>query len=106
MNGYSLIVSAARGPVKRRNLAAGPSNGIADPDHLNAYRPAATSLVWVGVFRALGHRYDVDRLTHCLVAAVSIALVYAIGRRIFSETLGLWSTAIFAFWPRNLMYSI
>src|SRR5262249_12601708 len=106
MNGYSLIVSAARAPVKRRNPAAGPRNGIPHLDHLTTYRPPATALVWAGLFPVLGHRYDVIRLTHCLMAAVSIALVYAIGRRIFSETLGLWSPAIFTLWPMSLMYSI
>src|SRR5262249_26339392 len=75
MNGYSLIVSADRAPVKRRNPAAGPSNGIPHPDHLTTYRPPGASLVWAGLFRVLGHRYEVIRLTHCLMAAISSALV-------------------------------
>src|SRR4051794_18541619 len=57
----------------------GMSPGVADQDHLTAYRLPGTSLAWAGLFATFGHRYDVIRLAHCLAGAASILLVYSIG---------------------------
>ena len=58
----------------------GPSPGFGR-DNLTAYRVPGTSLVWAGLYRIFGHRYDVIRLLHCLVGALTVLIIYDIGRR-------------------------
>src|SRR5262249_7514437 len=52
-----------------------------------------------GLYRVFGHRYDIVRVSHCLVATATILLVYWIGRRCFDKTVGLLAAAGYTFWP-------
>jgi 4-amino-4-deoxy-L-arabinose transferase-like glycosyltransferase len=83
----------------------GISPDVSDTDHLTAYRPPGTSLAWAGLYRVFGHRYAVVRIAHCLAGAATIALVYAIGRRLFGERVGFWAAAAYAIYPTALLYS-
>jgi 4-amino-4-deoxy-L-arabinose transferase-like glycosyltransferase len=83
----------------------GMSPDVTDKDHLTAYRPPGTSLVWAGLYGVFGHRPGVVRVAHCLVGAATIALVYLIGRQAFGQVVGLLAAAGFAVWPISLFFS-
>lgn len=83
----------------------GMSPDVADQNHLTAYRPPGTSLVWAGLYRIFGHRYSVVRIANCLAGATSILLIYAIGRRCFGEAVGLVAAATYAVYPSALFFS-
>jgi 4-amino-4-deoxy-L-arabinose transferase-like glycosyltransferase len=83
----------------------GMSPDVADQDHLTAYRPPGTSLVWAGLYRVFGHRYDVVRIANCLAGAAAVWLTYAIGRRCFGEAVGLAAAAAYAFYPIALFFA-
>jgi 4-amino-4-deoxy-L-arabinose transferase-like glycosyltransferase len=83
----------------------GMSVDVTDRDHLTAYRPPGPSLVWAGLYVVFGHRYDVVRLTHCLLGAATVAVVYGIGRRCFSQSVGLLAAAAYAVYPTALLYA-
>jgi 4-amino-4-deoxy-L-arabinose transferase-like glycosyltransferase len=83
----------------------GMSPDVADRDHLTAYRPPGTSLIWGGLFSAFGHRYDVVRIFNCAAGAATIWLVYGVGIRSFGPTAGLLGAGIYAVWPISLLYS-
>ena len=81
----------------------GMSPDVADQDHLTAYRPPGISIVWAGLYWVFGHRYDVVRITHCLIASATILLVYSIGRRCFNDTVGLLAAAGYAVYPSAIL---
>ncbi|NQU10574.1 glycosyltransferase family 39 protein [bacterium] len=83
----------------------GMSPDVTDQDHLTAYRPPGTSVVWAGLYRLFGHRYHVIRLAHCVVGALTILVVYGIGRRTFGDTVGLLASGLYTFWPAAILYS-
>lgn len=83
----------------------GMSPDVTDQDHLTAYRPPGPSLVWAGLYVVFGHRYDVVRVSNCLVNSATILLVYLIGRRCFGGTVGLLAAAAYTVWPIALFYS-
>ncbi len=58
MDTYAWNVAQGRG-------YRGLSPDVTDQDHLTADRPPGTSLVWAGVYKLAGHRYDAVRLLHC-----------------------------------------
>jgi hypothetical protein len=74
-------------------------------EHSTAYRVPGTPLLWAFLYRIVGHRYDVIRLTHCILGAASVALVYAIGRACFDRRVGLLAAGIWTLWPQSLFYS-
>lgn len=84
----------------------GLSPNVTDQNHLTAYRPPGVSAVWAGLYVVLGHRYDAVRITHCLVGALTILVVYAIGKRVFDQNVGLIAAGVFAVWPQSLLYSV
>src|SRR5215211_8000559 len=83
----------------------GMSPDVADRDHLTAYRPPGTSLIWAGLFSVFGHRYDVVRIFNCAAGAATIWLVYSVGIRSFGPTAGVLGAGIYAVWPVSLLYS-
>ncbi|HZW30476.1 MAG TPA: glycosyltransferase family 39 protein [Isosphaeraceae bacterium] len=83
----------------------GMSPDVTDRDHLTAYHPPGTSLVWAGLYGVVGHRHDAVRVLHGLVGAATIALVYLIGCQTFGRPVGLLAAAGFAVWPFSLFYS-
>lgn len=83
----------------------GPSPDVADQNHLTAYRPPLPSLLLAGVYAVVGHRYDAVRLVHCLLGAVSIVLVYRIGRRAYGDSVGLRAAAGYALYPLAILQS-
>jgi 4-amino-4-deoxy-L-arabinose transferase-like glycosyltransferase len=82
----------------------GPSPGFGR-DNLTAYRVPGTSLIWAGIYKVVGRRYDVIRLFQCLVGALTVLIIYDIGRRAFSERIGLFASAIYSLWPTAIFYS-
>lgn len=84
----------------------GMSPDVADPNHLTAYRPPGTSVVWAGLYALFGHRYDVVRLSNCLWGAISVWLVFEIGRLCYGNRLGLLAAAICVFFPTGLIFTI
>jgi 4-amino-4-deoxy-L-arabinose transferase-like glycosyltransferase len=74
-------------------------------EHPTAYRAPGTSTFWVGLYVLSGHRYDVLRFAQCVLGALSILFVYAIGRRCFDENVALLAATIYTFWPTSLLYS-
>jgi 4-amino-4-deoxy-L-arabinose transferase-like glycosyltransferase len=74
-------------------------------DHPTAYRAPGTSVFWAGLYRLFGHRYDVIRIAQCILGALTILLIYEIGRHSFDESVALLAAAIFALWPTALLYS-
>jgi 4-amino-4-deoxy-L-arabinose transferase-like glycosyltransferase len=84
----------------------GMSPDVADRDHLTAYRPPGTSLIWAGLFAVFGHRYDVVRISNCLAGAGAVYLVFEIGRRCFSDRVGLFSAAAYAVFPTAVIFTV
>lgn len=83
----------------------GISPDVTDRDHLTAYRVPGTSLVWAGLYRVFGHRYDVVRITHCLIGAGTILLVYGVGRMCFDESAARVATVAYAVYPTAMLHS-
>jgi 4-amino-4-deoxy-L-arabinose transferase-like glycosyltransferase len=83
----------------------GMSPDVQDQDHLTAYRTPGTSLLWAGLFKLFGHRFDVVRLAHCLLGAASCLLVFAVAEKWFGRRVAWWSAAIWAVYPTSLMFS-
>jgi 4-amino-4-deoxy-L-arabinose transferase-like glycosyltransferase len=83
----------------------GMSPDVSDRDHLTAYRPPGTSLIWAGLYKVFGRRYDVIRTFNCAVGAATVWFVYAIGSRCFGPIVGLLGAGIYAAWPIALLYS-
>ena len=53
----------------------GLSPDVLDQNHLTAYRPPGTSVVWAGVYTLFGHSYAAVRVLHCVVGALTVLLV-------------------------------
>jgi 4-amino-4-deoxy-L-arabinose transferase-like glycosyltransferase len=83
----------------------GPSADVKDPDHLTAFRPPGTSIVWAGVYKVFGHRYGAIRILNCTLGAISIFAVYTIGARCYGRKIGLLAAAGYAVWPTAILYS-
>ncbi|MGQ0634381.1 MAG: ArnT family glycosyltransferase [Planctomycetaceae bacterium] len=83
----------------------GMSPDVADRDHLTAYRPPGTSLVWAGFYSVFGHRYDVIRILHCVAGALSVWVLFRIGLLCFSERISLLAAAVYAVFPTALLSS-
>ena len=83
----------------------GNSPDVSEPDHLTAYRMPGTSLLWAGLYRLAGHRYDVVRIVGCVLGSLTILLVFGIGRRAFSDRVGWLAAAGYTIWPTSLLYS-
>jgi 4-amino-4-deoxy-L-arabinose transferase-like glycosyltransferase len=89
---------------------SGISPDVIKPDgqlleHPTAYRAPGTSVLWAGLYSIFGHRYSVVRISQCVLGALTILLIYGIGRKCFGETVALLAAAIYAVWPAALLYS-
>jgi hypothetical protein len=82
----------------------GPSPGFGR-DNLTAYRVPGASLIWAGLYKVFGHRYGVVRFFQCLVGGLTVLIIYDIGKRAFSERIGLVASAIYSVWPMAIFYS-
>jgi 4-amino-4-deoxy-L-arabinose transferase-like glycosyltransferase len=74
-------------------------------DHPTAYRAPGTSVFWAGLYRLFGHNYAVVRFAQCSLGALTILLIYEIGRRCFDEAVALLAAVLYALWPTALFYS-
>jgi 4-amino-4-deoxy-L-arabinose transferase-like glycosyltransferase len=89
---------------------SGVSPDVNQPDgraleHSTAYRVPGTSVFWAGLYEVFGHRYNVVRISQCLLDTLTILLLYGIGRKCFSDTVALLSAALYAVWPMAFQYS-
>ena len=97
------------------NLAQGRGYSGISPDvngpdgqplvHPTAYRSPGTSALWAGLYLSFGHRYSVVLISQCVLDTLTILLIFAIGRKCFSDKVALMAAAIYAVWPTALMYS-
>jgi 4-amino-4-deoxy-L-arabinose transferase-like glycosyltransferase len=89
------------------NLARGRGyRGISwgqQQEHVTAYRPPVTPVTWAILFTVFGHRFDVIRLVDILYGTASLVLIFLIGRRMFSERVGLMAAAALAIWPAAIV---
>lgn len=83
----------------------GPSPDVADPNHVTAYRTPGVSLTWAALYRVFGHRYDVVRLFHCALGALSLLFVFAIARQCFNLRVAWIATLVWSIYPTSLLYS-
>jgi 4-amino-4-deoxy-L-arabinose transferase-like glycosyltransferase len=60
---------------------------------------------WAGLYEVFGHRYNVVRISQCLLDTLTILLLYGIGRKCFSDTVAILSAALYAVWPMAFQYS-
>lgn len=81
----------------------GISADVTDPNHLTAYRPPVPSMVWAALYFIFGHHVGIVRVAHCLIGAATILLVYEIGRRCYSDSVGLLAAALFTIYPYSLL---
>jgi 4-amino-4-deoxy-L-arabinose transferase-like glycosyltransferase len=84
----------------------GMSPDVSDQNHLTAYRPPLTSIVWSGLYKVFGHRYDVVRLMNSVLGALSCVLLFYIGNLAFNRTVGWYSAVIWAIFPSSIYFSI
>lgn len=83
----------------------GTSTDVSDTDHVTAYRPPGTSLVWAGLFRVFGHRYEVVRVLNCVLGAATGLFVLSIGRGCFDDRTGWLAACAWSIFPTSLLYS-
>lgn len=83
----------------------GMSPDVSDQDHLTAYRPPGTSLLWGTLYSIFGHRYDVVRVVNCLLGALSSVLLLQLGRLSFGERIGWGAAIVWAGFPTSLFFS-
>ena len=92
----------------------GISPGVRDKDHLTAYRPPGTSVVWAGIYRVIAptplseHRHAVVRILHCVIGALTTLLVYFVGEACFGRSVPsvpLLAASLYTVWPASLVYS-
>jgi 4-amino-4-deoxy-L-arabinose transferase-like glycosyltransferase len=62
-----------------------------------------TPVTWAILFTVFGHRFDVIRLVDILYGTASLVLIFLIGRRMFSERVGLMAATALAVWPAALV---
>jgi 4-amino-4-deoxy-L-arabinose transferase-like glycosyltransferase len=84
----------------------GLSPDVDDKNHLTAYRVPGTSAAWAALYLIFGHRYDVVRVFHCVVSALTILLVFGIGRRAFDAPVAWLASATFTVYPVALLFSV
>jgi 4-amino-4-deoxy-L-arabinose transferase-like glycosyltransferase len=74
-------------------------------DHPTAYRAPGTSVFWAGLYWSFGHRCSAVRIAQCVLDALTVLLIYGIGRICFSDAVALLAAAVYAIWPTALLYS-
>jgi 4-amino-4-deoxy-L-arabinose transferase-like glycosyltransferase len=83
----------------------GVSPDVSDHDHLTAYRPPGTSLVWAGLYVVFGHRYAVVRVLNCVLGGVSVLLLLHIGFVSFRKEVAWAAAVVWAVFPTSVFYS-
>ena len=84
----------------------GPSVDVSDQDHLTAYRPPTTPLVYAGLYWLFGHRYTPLYIFNALLGAATIWLVYDIALRSFDRRAARWAAVLYAFYPLTIFYTL
>jgi 4-amino-4-deoxy-L-arabinose transferase-like glycosyltransferase len=83
----------------------GPSPDVSDADRPTAYRAPGTSLLWAAFYGVFGHSYALIRIVHCVLGALTVVILLAIGSLAFGRTVGLVAALVYALWPTALLYS-
>jgi 4-amino-4-deoxy-L-arabinose transferase-like glycosyltransferase len=94
-----------------RNIAEGrgyrgPSPDVRDPEHLTAYRPPTTPLYYAAVYRVFGFRPAAAHVANCLLAAITVLLVYGIALQCFGRGAARLASAAFAFYPIGIYFNL
>ena len=79
-------------------------DGIAR-EHPTAWRAPGAPIVWALVFQLTGLRYDVVRLLQCLVSALTIPMLYGVGKSCFNDRVGWLAAVAYTVWPTSLVFS-
>jgi alpha-L-fucosidase 2 len=79
-------------------------NGYQIDGHPTAYRPPGYPLLLAFSFRLFGESLVPVRVGQAFADLLSCFLVYALGRRLFTERAGLIGCAIFALFPVQILY--
>jgi 4-amino-4-deoxy-L-arabinose transferase-like glycosyltransferase len=85
-----------------RSIAAGdgyPATQLAEPGSPTALRPPAYPYLLGAVYRLTGDSQTAGRLVGALLGAVTVVLVYALGRLVWSHTAGLVAAGVAAVFP-------
>ncbi len=75
-------------------------------EHLTAYRPPVTPLFYAAVYAVAGHSYLAAHVANCLLAGMTVLLVYGIARRVFGATEGWLAAGVYAFYPLAVYYNL
>ena len=87
------------------NLAEG--RGFLDANGLpTSVRPPVYPLFLAGIYKVFGHSYPAAKLAQILLSALTCALLFLIGSRVFGEKLGFISGLVCAFYPPLIVYSV
>ena len=73
----------------------------ADREHVTAYRPPVTPVVFATVYTIAGHSYAAIRLGEAVIGGFATLLVSVIATRVFSASAGWLSGVIYAIWDRS-----
>ncbi|MDZ4814886.1 MAG: glycosyltransferase family 39 protein [Verrucomicrobiota bacterium] len=84
----------------------GPSPDVTDPEPRTARVPPGTSVTWAALYCLFGRSFAMIRIFHCVLSAVTVILVYYVGKEAFSRVVGLAGALIFTFWPMSLLFSV
>ena len=85
-----------------RSLAAG--EGYQVDGHPTAYRPPGYPVLLAASFRIFGDSLFPPRAAQVLADLLSCYLVYALGKRLLNERVGLAAAAVFALFPAQILY--
>jgi 4-amino-4-deoxy-L-arabinose transferase-like glycosyltransferase len=72
--------------------------------HATAYRPPGYPLLLAASFTLFGDSLVPVRIAQSFADMISCFLVFALGKRLFSERVGLIGAGIFAFFPVQILY--
>ena len=85
-----------------KSVAAG--EGYRADGHPTAYRPPGYPLFLAASFKTFGDSLYPPRAAQVLADLLSCYLVYALGKRLFSERVGIAASAVFALFPAQILY--
>ncbi len=84
----------------------GPSPDVEDQDHLTAYRPPVTPLVYAGIYRVFGHNYAAAHIFDAVLASMTVLLLYRITLQCFGRGAALLAAFAYAFYPVAIYYGL
>lgn len=75
-------------------------------EHTTAYRTPVTPLIYAAIYAVAGHNYAAAHVADSLIAGMTVLLIYAIGRRVFSPAAGWVASLLYTFYPQAIYYKL